>query len=90
MPPPPLLPASPMLSSELTSSYHRPFGQSTMLQETARAATSKSAQRAVVNTVLLICTGVLLFVLAVLSTALFYREYMPDLVATAPVHLQYG
>ncbi|KAF4451501.1 Seipin like [Fusarium albosuccineum] len=60
------------------------------LQETARVVTSKPVQRAVVNTVLLVCTAVTLLCTAAIASALFFQNFLPHEVVTVPVHLQYG
>ncbi|KAG5925692.1 hypothetical protein E4U42_004046 [Claviceps africana] len=60
-----------------------------VLEETARMATSKSAQRAAVNAVLLVSSAVSLFALASLATALFFQNFVPDQFITTPVFLQY-
>ncbi|KAG5950497.1 hypothetical protein E4U53_004934 [Claviceps sorghi] len=59
------------------------------LEETARMATSKSAQRAAVNAVLLVSSAASLFALASLATALFFQNFVPDQFITTPVFLQY-
>jgi len=64
--------------------------QQDTIQQTARAVTSKPVQRAVVNTILVVTGAVSLFCIAGLATALFFQNYFPDQVLSAPVHLQYG
>ncbi|KAG6015958.1 hypothetical protein E4U43_004422 [Claviceps pusilla] len=59
------------------------------LEETARMVSSKSAQRAAVNVVLLVSTAASLFALASLATALFFQNFVPDQFITTPVFLQY-
>ncbi|EFY90442.1 hypothetical protein J3458_000705 [Metarhizium acridum] len=59
------------------------------LEETARVITSKPAQRAAVNVVLLVSSAVTLFGLASLATALFFQNFVPDQFITTPLHLQY-
>lgn len=56
----------------------------------ARAFTSKSAQRTVVNLTLLAASLISLLCLATIATGLFWHSYMPDQVITAPLYLQYG
>lgn len=51
--------------------------------------TSKPAQRAAVNVVLLVSSAVTLFGLASLATALFFQNFVPDQFITTPVYLQY-
>ncbi|KAH8884670.1 hypothetical protein GQ53DRAFT_810735 [Thozetella sp. PMI_491] len=53
-------------------------------------ATSKSAQRTLLNTFLLVIASVILYGFAALAYLLFYHNYLPDQVTTIPVHLQYG
>ncbi|KAF3801688.1 Septation protein imp2 [Colletotrichum gloeosporioides] len=60
------------------------------LSKASRAATSKTAQRALVNVTLLVGTSLLLLPLAATASLLFFRNYLPDQVVSAPVHLQYG
>ncbi|KAF4806120.1 Septation protein imp2 [Colletotrichum siamense] len=60
------------------------------LSKASRAATSKTAQRTLVNVTLLIGTSLLLLPLAATASLLFFRNYLPDQVVSAPVHLQYG
>lgn len=54
------------------------------------AATSKTAQRTLLNTVLFGILSAGLLALACLAYLAFYHEYLPDQVFTVPVHLQYG
>ena len=61
-----------------------------MLQGTYKAATSKAAQRTLLNTVLLATASAVLYGAAALGYVLFYHNYLPDQVTTVPVHLQYG
>ncbi|KAH8904268.1 hypothetical protein BR93DRAFT_939925 [Coniochaeta sp. PMI_546] len=61
-----------------------------MLTQTYRAATSKAAQRTLLNTVLLTSASTFLYVLAAIAYILFYNAYLPDQVTTLPIHLQYG
>ncbi|PHH66574.1 hypothetical protein CDD81_7049 [Ophiocordyceps australis] len=60
------------------------------LEETVRAATSKPAQRAAVNTVLVASSTATLLCLATIATALFFHHFVPEQVVTTPIHLQYG
>ncbi|KAL3290953.1 cell division control protein [Colletotrichum asianum] len=60
------------------------------LSKASRAATSKTAQRTLVNVTLLVGTSLLLLPLAATASLLFFRNYLPDQVVSAPVHLQYG
>lgn len=55
-----------------------------------RAATSKTAQRTVLTTLLFAFLSSILFGLACVGYLAFYHEYLPDQVTTVPVHLQYG
>lgn len=55
-----------------------------------RAATSKTAQRTVLTTLLFAFLSSVLFGLACVGYLAFYHEYLPDQVTTVPVHLQYG
>lgn len=55
-----------------------------------RAATSKTAQRTVLTTLLFAFLSSVLFGLACVAYLAFYHEYLPDQVTTVPVHLQYG
>lgn len=55
-----------------------------------RAATSKTARRTLLTTVLVGLGSAFLFGLACLGYLAFYHEYLPDQVTTVPVHLQYG
>lgn len=54
------------------------------------AATSKTAQRTVLTTLLFAFLSAVLFGLACVGYLAFYHEYLPDQVFTVPVHLQYG
>lgn len=54
------------------------------------AATSKTAQRTVLTTLLFAFLSSVLFGLACFGYLAFYHEYLPDQVMTVPVHLQYG
>ena len=60
------------------------------LQETARVVTSKSAKRAVVNTIILFAGASTLLFLASIGSALFFQNFVPDQVVSRPVYLQYG
>ncbi|GAB0131731.1 hypothetical protein EsDP_00000192 [Epichloe bromicola] len=59
------------------------------LEETARMVTSKPAQRAAVNVVLLLSSALTLLGLASLATALFFQNFVPDQFITTPIFLQY-
>lgn len=59
------------------------------MEETARVFTSKPAQRAAVNVMLLVSSAVTLLGLASLATALFFQNFVPDQFITTPIHLQY-
>lgn len=61
-----------------------------ILKSTYRAATSKTAQRTLVNTVLLTAASAFLYALAAVAYILFYNAYLPDQVTVLPIHLQYG
>ncbi|KAJ0110012.1 hypothetical protein J7T55_014814 [Diaporthe amygdali] len=54
------------------------------------AATSKTAQRTLLTTVLFAFLSSILFGFACVGYLAFYHEYLPDQVMTVPVHLQYG
>ena len=54
------------------------------------AATSKTAQRTLLTTLLFTFLSAVLFVFACVGYLAFYHEYLPDQVMTVPVHLQYG
>lgn len=54
------------------------------------AATSKTAQRTLLTTVLFAFLSSILFGFASVGYLAFYHEYLPDQVMTMPVHLQYG
>lgn len=54
------------------------------------AATSKTAQRTVLTTLLFAFLSSILFGLACVGYLAFYHEYMPDQVMEVPLHLQYG
>lgn len=54
------------------------------------AATSKTAQRTVLTTLLFTFLSAVLFLFACVGYLAFYHEYLPDQVMTVPVHLQYG
>lgn len=54
------------------------------------AATSKTAQRTLLTTVLFAFLSAILFGFACVAYLAFYHEYLPDQVMTVPVHLQYG
>ncbi|OLN95991.1 Seipin [Colletotrichum chlorophyti] len=56
----------------------------------SRAATSKTAQRTLVNVSLLVGTTLFLLPFAIVASILFFHNYLPDQVVTIPVHLQYG
>lgn len=60
------------------------------VQETARIVTSKSAKRAVVNSVILLAGASTLLFLASIGSALFFQNFVPDQVLSKPVYLQYG
>ncbi|TLS25842.1 hypothetical protein PpBr36_07068 [Pyricularia pennisetigena] len=55
-----------------------------------RIATSKTAQRTMVQTVFLFSGSIILLCLSSLAYILFYRNYLPDQITTIPLHLQYG
>ncbi|KAL8392870.1 hypothetical protein RB595_002889 [Gaeumannomyces hyphopodioides] len=55
-----------------------------------RAVTSKTAQRTVLKTVVLVTTSLVLLGLSAFAYLLFYQNYIPDQVSTIPLHLQYG
>ncbi|KAL8358360.1 hypothetical protein RB601_009659 [Gaeumannomyces tritici] len=55
-----------------------------------RAVTSKTAQRTVLKTVVLVTTSLVLLGLSAFAYLLFYQNYLPDQVSTIPLHLQYG
>lgn len=61
-----------------------------VLRQTYRAATSKTAQRTLLNTVLLTFASTFLYALAAAAYIIFYNAYLPDQVTTLPIHLQYG
>lgn len=63
--------------------------QDTLL-ETYRLATSKSTQRALLNTILLVSGAVTLLGLAAVATGLFFHNFVPRQVLTKLVYLQYG
>lgn len=52
--------------------------------------TSRPARRTLLNTILLATASTVLYVIAVVAYVLFYRNFLPDQVATVPLHLQYG
>jgi seipin len=54
------------------------------------AATSKTAQRTLLTTILFTFLSSVLFLFACVAYLAFYHEYLPDQVLTLPVHLQYG
>ncbi|KAH8763247.1 putative adipose-regulatory protein-domain-containing protein [Diaporthe sp. PMI_573] len=54
------------------------------------AATSKTAQRTLLTTLLFTFLSGVLFFFACVGYLAFYHEYLPDQVMTVPVHLQYG
>ena len=60
------------------------------LDRFVEAVTSKTARRALVNSILFFITSVALVGLAAFAYILFYRSYLPDQITTVPVHLQYG
>lgn len=55
-----------------------------------RAATSKTAQRTLVTTVLFGAVSALMFGVACLAYLTFYQRFMPSQVMKLPMHLQYG
>jgi hypothetical protein len=61
-----------------------------MLATSYRAATSKTAQRTVLNTILVTTASAFLYALAAIAYILFYNAYLPDQVTTLPIHLQYN
>ncbi|KAK1974318.1 putative adipose-regulatory protein-domain-containing protein [Colletotrichum cereale] len=61
-----------------------------VLGKASRAATSKTAQRTLVNVSLLVGASLFLLPFAAVASILFFRNYLPDQVVAAPVHLQYG
>lgn len=61
-----------------------------VLGKASRAATSKTAQRTLVNLSLLLGASLFLLPVAVIATIVFFRNYLPEHVVTTPVHLQYG
>ncbi|KAG7130658.1 hypothetical protein HYQ45_010528 [Verticillium longisporum] len=60
------------------------------LDRVYKASTSKGAQRAAINLSLLLGGCIPLLLIATVSTALFYRSYMPEQTISVPVYLQYG
>ncbi|KAI6783479.1 uncharacterized protein J7T54_005508 [Emericellopsis cladophorae] len=48
------------------------------------------AKRAVINLALLVSGALTLLPFAIVSSALFFRNFVPDLALTRPVYLQYG
>lgn len=56
----------------------------------ARLASSKTVQRAILNSVLLLSSAAMLLGLAAVSSAIFFQKFVPEQCVTAPVHLQYG
>ena len=54
------------------------------------AATSKTAQRTLLTTLLFTFLSAILFGFACVGYLAFYHEYLPDQIMTVPVHLQYG
>lgn len=61
-----------------------------ILDKTYRVATSKTAQRTLLNTILLSSASAFLYALAAIAYILFYNAYLPDQVTTLPIHLQYN
>ncbi|OHE94543.1 hypothetical protein CORC01_10176 [Colletotrichum orchidophilum] len=61
-----------------------------VLSKASRAATSKTAQRTLVNASLLVGASLFLLPFAAIASVLFFRDYLPEQVVTTPVHLQYG
>ncbi|KAK1546038.1 hypothetical protein CPAR01_00005 [Colletotrichum paranaense] len=61
-----------------------------VLSKASRVATSKTAQRTIVNASLLVGTSLFLLPFAAIASILFFRDYLPEQVVTTPVHLQYG
>ncbi|CAN8098295.1 unnamed protein product [Discula destructiva] len=55
-----------------------------------RMATSKTAQRTLITTILFGGVSAVLFGVACLGYLTFYHNYLPDQVTTVPMHLQYG
>lgn len=60
------------------------------MRGTYRVVTSKTAQRTLLNTFLITVTSAALYAASIVAFLLFYHNYLPDQVATVPVHLQYG
>ncbi|KAJ9151249.1 Seipin [Pleurostoma richardsiae] len=60
------------------------------VRATYNAATSKTAQRTLLNTILAAAASSVLFGLAAIAYLLFYHNYLPDQITTIPIHLQYG
>ncbi|KAL2162166.1 hypothetical protein VTH06DRAFT_7079 [Thermothelomyces fergusii] len=56
----------------------------------AHVVSSRLLQQTVIATTLLAIAGVLLYIPAVLGYLFLYYRYLPELVTTVPVHLQYG
>lgn len=61
-----------------------------LVKDSYRAATSKTAQRTLLNTVLLVSSSLVLFGTAAVAYILFYQNHLPDRATTVPIHLQYG
>ncbi|KOS17419.1 Seipin [Escovopsis weberi] len=80
-----------MASDACTTCFHVPESQPLeTIKRSARAATSKPVQRAVVNSVLVVCGAVSLLCLAAIASLLFFQNFVPDQFVTTPVYLQYG
>ena len=55
-----------------------------------RAATSKSAQRAYLGTLLFAFSTTVLFSLSALAFILFYNSYVPHIGVEKPIHLEFS
>ncbi|KAL8327748.1 hypothetical protein RB597_003867 [Gaeumannomyces tritici] len=84
---------APVLASDLPSSHANESStraQGSYIKGGFRAVTSKTAQRTVLKTVVLVTTSLVLLGLSAFAYLLFYQNYLPDQVSTIPLHLQYG
>lgn len=55
-----------------------------------RVATSKTAQKTYINTILFAISSLFLLGLAVVAYVLFYWSFVPHMAVERVVHLQYG
>ncbi|KAB5542918.1 putative adipose-regulatory protein-domain-containing protein [Coniochaeta sp. 2T2.1] len=73
-----------------TSPSPTPSAKMDILNQAYATLTSKTAQRTLLNTVLLTTFSTILYGLAALVYVASYNAYLPDQITTLPLHLQYN